>query len=355
MMASSSRITAFLHRTLPQVWQRRGLAARLLWPLSLVYGAVWRSKQRKAARQPIAKLPVPVLVIGNVIAGGAGKTPTTIAVVQHFQNRGIQVGVVSRGYGRSADAPACLTVTDATSAQEGGDEPVLIHQRTGAPVVVCAQRLQAAQALLAQFPATQLIVCDDGLQHLALPRDGEICVMDERGIGNGWLLPAGSLREPWPRTTTLLLQTAAPQSPEVAPPIPADQPVYQAQRRLADTAVQGDGTTQSLAYWMHHNQPVTALAGIAQPERFFAMLRDAGLQLQTTHALPDHASAYQTHAAAQALLATGLPVLCTEKDAVKLWPTHPQVWAVPLQIQPEAGFFAALDVWWDKHALHSAS
>ena len=341
-----SALSTYLHHTLPHVWQRRGWAARLLWPLSLLYGAVWHSKRRHAARHTAAKLPVPVLVIGNVIAGGAGKTPTAIAVVQHFQKMGVAVGVVSRGYGRSADAPACLSIAAHTSAQEGGDEPVLIHQRTAAPVVVCAQRVQAAQALLAQCPATQLIVCDDGLQHLALPRDGEICVMDERGIGNGWLLPAGPLREPWPRRTTFLLHTAPPQSPAAAPPLPANQPTYQARRRLADAAVQAKGKQHLLADWAHAQQPVAALAGIAQPERFFAMLRHAGVQLHTTQALPDHASVAQMQAAAQRLLATGLPLLCTEKDAVKLWPALPQVWAVPLQLLPEARFFDDLTAWW---------
>ena len=341
-----SALSTYLHRTLPQVWLRRGWVARLLWPLSLLYGAVWRSQQRAAKRQPAVRLPVPVLVIGNVVAGGAGKTPTAIAVVQHFQRMGVAVGVVSRGYGRRGDAPACLSITATTSAQNGGDEPVLIHWRTHAPVVVCAQRVQAAKTLLAQFPATQLIVCDDGLQHLALPRDGEICVMDERGIGNGWLLPAGPLREPWPRRTTFLLHTAPPQSPDAVPPLPAQQATYQAQRRLADAAVQADGKQHPLAAWAHAQQPVAALAGIAQPERFFAMLRKAGMQLRATQALADHASAAQMHAAAQRLLATGLPVLCTEKDAVKLWPALPQVWAVPLQLLPEARFFDDLTAWW---------
>ena len=193
------RIQAFLHRTLPAIWQSRNWAACLLWPLSLLYGAVWRSKQRRALRQPAAPLPIPVLVVGNVIAGGAGKTPTTIAVVQHFQSLGVAVGVISRGYGRRSDAPECMAVAASSAAADVGDEPLLIHRRTAAPVAVCAKRVQAAHALLQQHPQTQLLICDDGLQHLALPRDGEICVMDERGIGNGWLLPAGPLREPWPR------------------------------------------------------------------------------------------------------------------------------------------------------------
>lgn len=355
-------LRAFLHQTLPAVWQQRGWAARLLWPLSRLYAWGWRRQQRQAAQAPTPALPVPVLVIGNVIAGGAGKTPTCIAVVQHFQSQGVRVGVLSRGYGRQASAPACLAINAQTPAEHAGDEPLLIHRHTGAPVLVCAQRLQGAQHLLQLHPDTQLLVCDDGLQHLALPRDGEICVMDERGIGNGWLLPAGPLREPWPRRSTLLLQIAAPRAAQVdvsthapAPlPTPPGQAAYRAQRTLADSALRADGQRQSLADWVQAGQTVAALAGIAQPERFFNMLRAAGLQVASTAVLPDHASSAELLQHAQRLLEQGLPVLCTEKDAVKLWPhlpqlpQAPQLWAVPLVLQAEPGFFAALDDWWQQ-------
>lgn len=351
-------LRAFLHRTLPTIWQRRGWAARLLWPLSRLYAWGWHRHQRQAAQAaaqaPTPALPVPVLVIGNVVAGGAGKTPTCIAVVQHFQSQGVRVGVLSRGYGRQASAPACLAIDWHTPPEHAGDEPLLIHRHTGAPVVVCAQRLQAAQHLLQQHPDTQLLVCDDGLQHLALPRDGEICVMDERGIGNGWLLPAGPLREPWPRRSTVLLQIASPHTTAATLPIPPGQVAYRAQRTLADSALRADGQRQSLAGWVQSGQAIAALAGIAQPERFFNMLRAAGLHVANTAALPDHASSDELLLHAQSLLAQDLPVLCTEKDAVKLWshlpqlPQTPQLWAVPLVLQTEPGFFAALDDWWQQ-------
>lgn len=355
-------LRAFLHQTLPTVWQRRGWAARLLWPLSRLYAWGWRRRQRQAAQAPTPSLPIPVLVIGNVIAGGAGKTPTCIAVVQHFQCLGVRVGVLSRGYGRQASAPACLTINAQTPAEHAGDEPLLIQRQTGVPVVVCAQRLQGARHLLQQYPDTQLLICDDGLQHLALPRDGEICVMDERGIGNGWLLPAGPLREPWPRRSTLLLQIAAPRTTQadaskLAPaplPTPPGQAVYHAQRALADSALRADGQRQSLADWVQADQAVAALAGIAQPERFFNMLRAAGLQVASTAALPDHANSAELLQHARHLLAQGLPVLCTEKDAVKLWPQlpqSPQLWAVPLVLQAEPEFFAALEDWWQQQQI----
>ena len=346
-------LRAFLHQALPRIWQQRGWAARLLWPLSCLYAWAWRKQRRKMlqAQKAQAPLPVPVLVIGNVIAGGAGKTPTCIAVVQHFLQAGVRVGVLSRGYGRHPSAPACVAVDAQTPPEHAGDEPLLIHRHTGVPVVVCSQRMHAARHLLQQHPDTQLLIADDGLQHLALPRDGEICVMDERGIGNGWLLPAGPLREPWPRRTTLLLHVAANRQPPASGatlPIPPEQPAFQARRMLADTALRADGQRHALAEWQAPSPGVAALAGIAQPERFFAMLRAAGVRIIETAALPDHASAAELLQQARRLLQQGVPLLCTEKDAIKLWPHEPHIWAVPLVLQPEPAFFAALTGWWQQ-------
>ena len=338
---------AFLHRTLPRLWQERGLVAHALWPLSQLYGAAWRWQRRRALDQQRERLPVPVLVVGNVVAGGAGKTPATIAIVQHFQSIGVRIGVISRGYGRNPQAPHCVVITPDTDASIGGDEPVLIHLRTGAPVVVCANRTQAGHTLLRLHPQVRLILCDDGLQHHALQRDGEICVMDERGIGNGWLLPAGPLREPWPRKVDIVLMTGQPATPV---PMPSGQAVYQARRALHDQAVRADGRSFALAEWARQKQPVIAVAGIAHPDRFFAMLEAAGLTLAERHALPDHVSHDALAALAREWGPRRLPVLCTEKDAVKLWDSLPQAWAVPLVLTPELPFFAALSAWWLQHA-----
>ena len=335
-------LRAFLHRALPAAWQQRGWVARLLWPLSCLYAWIWRKQQRRAAQHAHAPLSVPVLVIGNVIAGGAGKTPTCISVVQHFSRMGLRVGVLSRGYGRHPSAPACLSVNTATPAEHAGDEPLLIHRHTGVPVVVCAQRLQAARQLLHQHPDTQLLVCDDGLQHLALPRTGEICVMDERGIGNGWLLPAGPLREPWPRAVDLVLFTETPSAHGGAgqpAPTSAGQhpPTFTATRRLADDALRADGSRVPLAELQ--GQPLSAVAGIARPEAFFAMLRAAGLTLARTQALPDHYdfNSWQRPPDKRETL------ICTEKDALKLWRHDPAALAVPLVLDVPAAFFTALD------------
>jgi tetraacyldisaccharide 4'-kinase len=267
---------------------------------------------------------VPVIVVGNVVAGGAGKTPLTMALVNHLQQRGWRVGVISRGHGRKTHDTRA--VMPDSLPNEVGDEPLLIRQKTGVPVWVAALRSEAGLGLLQAHPEVNMLVCDDGLQHWALARDLEICVMDERGVGNGWLLPAGPLREPWPRPVDLLLHTGQNGLPGG----------FQAQRQLAPMAHDAQGRSQALSSLLY--QPVDAVAGLARPEAFFAMLRAAGLQLQRTTALPDHFDyAHGAPATTDRLL------LCTEKDAAKLWQHQPQALAVPLVLTPEAAFWQALD------------
>lgn len=320
---------SLLHTLLPRVWLRRGPIACLLWPLSWLYGQ-WVARQQQAYRS--GKLAsghpgVPVIVVGNVVAGGAGKTPTTIALVQYLLAKGVKVGVVSRGHGRSSQA--LYEVHPDSPADSSGDEPLLIRRRTGVPVWVGAARLKAAMALRQAHPEVALIVCDDGLQHLALQRDLEICVMDDRGAGNGWLLPAGPLREPWPRQVDVLLYTDGVQRPGA----------HTAQRKLSDEAINGLGQRQSLSGW--RQTPVDALAALARPQAFFAMLRQFGLTLARTYALPDHAPLRRWPAIGPG----DRPLLCTEKDAVKLWAHCPQAWAVPLQLSFSATFLGTLDGW----------
>ena len=211
-----------------------------------------------------------------------------------------------------------------------GDEPLLLRRRAGVPVFVAARRADAGRALLAAHPATDVLICDDGLQHLALARDVDICVFDARGIGNGWLLPAGPLREPWPRTVDLVLCTETPAHGAALSP-------FVARRSLAPEALRADGTRVPLIALRGH--ALVAVAGIARPEAFFAMLRQAGLHLATTHALPDHAD----FARGRPPLAADALVLCTEKDAAKLWPHHRAALAVPLRLDVPPAFFAALD------------
>lgn len=276
---------------------------------------------------------IPVIVVGNVVAGGAGKTPLVMALVRHLTAQGLQVGVISRGYGRSGGQN--LEVTLRTSVDEAGDEPVLMARSTGAPVFVASKRADALRALQAAYPATDVVICDDGLQHYALQRDIEIAVFDDRGVGNGWLLPAGPLREPWPerrhRGVNLVLHTG--QKPAFAG--------FTSIRQLANHALATDGSQVALSAL--RGQPLVALAGIANPEAFFAMLRACGLTLDTTAALPDHHDFRHDDLSVYA----GRTVLCTEKDAVKLFPlpvpAGVKLLAVPLVFSPETAFFDAFD------------
>lgn len=351
---------ADLGRMTPSTWQMRWLVhagqrrwlARLLWPVSLVYGRLMSLRRILYATGVFKthRIRVPVVVIGNVVVGGAGKTPTVIAVVNHLIEQGWRPGVVSRGHGRrSADV---VEVTPQTPPGDSGDEPALIHQRTGVGVFVAASRVAAAQALLRAHPEVNIVVCDDGLQHWALHRDLQIVVFDDRGSGNGWLLPAGLLREPWPRTNggspsmDLVLQQRRTDSPAPAPLDAHGSPVFKATRRLASHAVSPAGQRSPLLELGEHR--LTAVAGIARPAVFFDMLHSAGLRPEKEVALPDHAAAADYAALIED---PGRVLICTEKDAVKLFPLlaqHPgasavRAWAVPLEMTPEPAFFEALD------------
>lgn len=320
---------------LQQVWRKRGWVARALWPAALLYGTLV-ALRRTLYRTGLLRSEHPgrpVIVVGNVIAGGAGKTPVVIALVKHLQAQGLQVGVISRGYGRSTQD--CRAVLPGSPASEVGDEPALIARSfagdAAVPVFVAPRRIAAARALLAAHPGTDVIVCDDGLQHLALKRDLEICIFNDQGVGNGWLLPAGPLREPWPRRVDFVLHAGT------TPPVGTTAPAFGLQRRLAPWAVRSDGSQVPLAQL--RGQPLHALAAVARPDDFFAMLRSEGLTLAHTEALSDH---YDFNSWKRPLDARK-PVICTEKDAVKLWALHPEALAVPLAVQIDPRFFAALD------------
>lgn len=312
-----------------QHWQRRSALAWLLWPLSLLMVFLVRLRQGLYMTGMLQRhrVPVPVIVVGNVVAGGAGKTPVVMAVVQHLQARGLRPGVISRGYGRRTQD--CREAHADSLARDVGDEPALIKRATTVPVFVARQRIEAALALLAQYPDTDVLVCDDGLQHYALARDIEVCVFDDRGVGNGFLLPAGPLREPWPRGVDLVLHTGT-------------RPAFTgftAHRALAPYALRADGSRVELAALAQSDQALLALAAIAQPQAFFSMLAAQGLVLAQTQALPDH---YDFNSWLRPSN-KNFTLICTEKDAVKLWEKHPDALAVPLVFTPEPSFLTALD------------
>lgn len=309
------------------IWMRRGPFAWLLLPISWCYRlllAIRRALYRWGVLTT-RSVPVPVIVVGNVIAGGAGKTPVVMVLVQHLLARGLRPGVISRGYGRSSKD--CREVQEHSLAGEVGDEAQLIRRRCQVPVFVAAKRIQAAQALLAQYPKTDVLVCDDGLQHLALHRDIDICVFDDRGLGNAWVLPAGPLREPWPRKVDLVLHTGTT----------AAFAGYRAQRQLAQHALRQDGSKVPLTSLQ--GRPLVAVAGIAQPQNFFTMLRANGLKLVQAIALPDHFSFEDW----RFFPPQDCTMVCTEKDAAKLWRSHPAALAIPLALELEPAFLPALE------------
>lgn len=328
-----------LQQRLEASWATRGPLAWLLWPLSLLFGIVL-AVRRALARAGLLRserLPVPVIVVGNLVVGGAGKTPTVMAVVALLRRQGWTPGIVSRGYGRSDDA--VLAVTRDTAPAQCGDEPLLLHLRTGAPVQVGRDRPAAARALLQRCPEVNIVVSDDGLQHLRLARDAQLIVFDERGAGNGLLLPAGPLREP-------LKAHPPPRSVVVynAPAASTPWPGGIARRRLA-------GAVPLSQWWAGEapspqaldalkGRPLLAAAGVARPGRFFAMLREQGLRIEEL-ALPDH------HAYAMVPWPAGTAdVIVTEKDAVKLPPAAPlggsRVWVATLDFQLDPASESAL-------------
>ncbi len=304
-------------------WRARpGPAARLLMPLAWLYAALaalhrawWRLVRRPQ------RAPVPVVVVGNVVVGGVGKTPVVIALVKALAAAGRRPGVVSRGHGRREHG--LRAVTRDAGAAEVGDEPLVVQRRTGVPVWVAARRIDAARALCATHPEVDVLVCDDGLQHHALARDVEIIVFDERGAGNGQLLPAGPLREPLsaalgPRTMVVYASGVAstPLPGALAARRIAGVQALEAWWQGADTRPQAAALpgVQPLAHL--RGRPLLALAGIGDPERFFAALEAAGLDIERCPQ-PDHAA----HATLPWPAGTR-EVVTTEKDAVKLHPAR---------------------------------
>jgi tetraacyldisaccharide 4'-kinase len=312
---------------LQRAWLRRGPLASLLWPLSMLLLAAVRLRQRLyrwGVFDP-HRAPVPVVVVGNVVAGGAGKTPVLMALADRLGQQGLKVAVVSRGHGRQG--AGCVEVTPRSDPAQAGDEPLLIARRCRVPVFVARRRAEAVRAALHAHPRTDVILSDDGLQHYAMARDIEVCVFDHRGVGNGWLLPAGPLREPWPRAVDLVLRT------DRTPDIDG----FMVRRQLAGVATRADGKRIDLGSLA--GQECEALAGIAQPQAFFDMLAAAGLRLRRTWSLADHHDFGEDGP----WMRSDAPLLCTEKDAVKLWRRNPHAWAVPLALEIEDGFWTRFD------------
>lgn len=327
-----------LSQRLQQAWLRRGALARALWPVAQLFGAAvhLRGVLIRLGCLRREALPVPVIVVGNLIVGGAGKTPTVMAVVDLLRRKGFRPGVISRGHG--GHEGAVLEVLADTPAARCGDEPRLLQSRLGVPVVVGRDRVAAARELLRQHPLVNVLVSDDGLQHRRLPRAAQVLVFDERGAGNGWMLPAGPLREPMPRQVprrTVVLYNAPSPSTHL--------PGHVAMRSLpgvvpiAEWRSGAQPSREALQFLV--GRPVLAAAGVAHPTRFFCMLREAGLRVQEL-ALPDHHDFGTLPWPADTE-----DVIVTEKDAVKLDPSRlgqTRVWVAPLDFAPGSAFEAEL-------------
>jgi tetraacyldisaccharide 4'-kinase len=313
-------------RLLQRHWWRPALTplTALLAPLACVVGAV--AARRRAAASP-TPLPVPVIVVGNVIVGGAGKTPTVIALVALLRAWGWHPGIVSRGHGRAGAAALLLDSTTPAAAatpQAFGDEPLLMQRRTEVPIAVARNRHDAALRLLAAHPEVDIVIADDGLQHHALARDIELVVFDGRGIGNGWPLPAGPLRERaaeiWPAaaqspTRFILVNGPWPSPPALGLPAPRER-CWEATRALGgvlslDAWSRGDRAARD-QFVALRARPLLATAGIGDPERFFAMLETEGLTIVRLP-LADHSGFDPLPWPAGTA-----DVIVTEKDAVKL-------------------------------------
>jgi tetraacyldisaccharide 4'-kinase len=320
-MSAMSGLAARIEARLAREWQRRGALAWALTPFACVFGAI--AALRRAAfalgwRKSV-RIGVPVVVVGNVTVGGTGKTPTVIALVEALRAAGFEPGVVSRGYRAKIARP--VAVTPASSPEQAGDEPLLIARRTGAPVWVCPDRVAAAEALCAAHKNVDVIVADDGLQHYRLARDAELVVFDQRLGGNGFLLPAGPLREPLTRRRDATLVNNP--YDRALPPWPNTF----ALRLAPGDAWHLDNPSLRRPLSQFRGERILAAAGIGVPERFFATLRAAGLA-PATRPLPDH-YAFRSNPFADT---DADAILITEKDAVKLgaW-RDARIWVVPVE------------------------
>jgi tetraacyldisaccharide 4'-kinase len=311
-----------------KIWYQGHPLRWLLLPLSGIFAGITfvRRGLFRLGLKSQTSMPVPVIVVGNITVGGSGKTPTVIYLIELLRQQGFTPGVISRGYG--VNIQGVKTVSLGASAAEVGDEPAMIVARTQVPMVVGAKRVDAANALITEF-GVDVIICDDGLQHYALARDIELVVIDgQRGLGNGLLLPAGPLREGAWRLDNVdfIVSNGGPAAKG------------QFEMQLAPTQVQSVKCAAPSAvaqYPFDKSQPLVAMAGIGNPARFFDSLRAQGYQLALCHGFDDH----QAYDKAQLCdLAKDLPLLMTEKDAVKCRDFAQENWwylAVNAKLSPQ--------------------
>ncbi len=312
-------------------WRRRGAIAWLLWPASLAFGLVVFVRRLlfrlRLLRSHTAGIPV--IVVGNLTAGGSGKTPLALRIAEILREQGWKPGIVSRGYGGSAREPREANI--ASDPAEVGDEPILLARRSGCPVWVAPGRVSACRALRNQHPECDVIVTDDGLQHYALRRDVEVCVVDGRGLGNGFLQPAGPLREPVSRLRSVDLVVV--HGRKALEGIEGFAMSLEGDTLVRFTDARDRRSAQSFA-----GQRVHAVAGIGDPTRFFLHLARYGLKV-VPHPFPDH----HPFSAGDFAFGDNDPVVMTEKDAVKckrIVQDSPQTpfWVLPVSATVDPAF-----------------
>ena len=342
-------------RSAPAFWERRGLISWLLWPLSKLFGLFVVSKNALhdlgiGVGKPFS---VPIIIVGNLRVGGTGKTPIVIALAERLRARGFYPGIISRGYGGRSHSNQSnpMQVNSKSDPAVVGDEPVLLAQRTkdALPIWVCPKRRNSIRALLSANPEVNVIISDDGLQHQDLTRwaareggrDIEIVVRDHRGEGNGFLLPAGPLREPADRDRDITLVTGSSQSTDSANAMRdelhyiADRPAFTLLPIVEFAYPLGDpsqATSLEALLAQNGNAPITAIAAIGNPQRFFD-----GVQSLLPHPSPSFKGiALPDHGHIDAALLNTLDanyILITEKDAVKCAHIDDQrIWVVPMQL-----------------------
>lgn len=320
--------------SIQSLWYKHTLRSWLLWPLAVLFGLITGCRRwlyRKGIKSS-SRAEAFVIVVGNITAGGNGKTPVVLALVEYLRARGIKVGVLSRGYGGTARAfPHLISPQDPATLV--GDEPRLIASRTGVPVVIDPQRARGA-AYLANHCDCEVIICDDGLQHYALHRDMEIVVMDGRGVGNGHLMPMGPLREkPWRlQTVDMIIANGEVNSQLLTSKTPCFSMTLKGTRFVNVKDLQRERTAADFT-----DSAITAMAGIGHPQRFFSQLTTLNITPQSTIPFADH---YQ-------FTPQDIPagtVLMTEKDAVKVGSfAHEDCWFLPVDAMLPDTFYQQLD------------
>ena len=308
-------------------WYRIRPAHLVLYPASLLFGAIVAARRWLHARGMLRseRLPVPVIVVGNISVGGTGKTPLVIWLARTLARHGFKPGIVTRGHGGTTEVQPVAPQADPARA---GDEPVLLAQRSGCPVYAGRRRVQAARALLAAHPGCDVLISDDGMQHYAMQRDLEIAVVDgQRQFGNGLLLPAGPLREP-PRRLASVDAVVVNGGSLIARVRARQYAMELGGRQLVNLADPHRVETPSA----FAGRILHAVAGIGNPGRFFAHLRALGLEVRP-QPFPDHFAFTPDDLA----FAGDDPVVMTEKDAVKCRAfARPGWWYLPVDAQVDA-------------------